>query len=96
MSEERELLFGTGRDGAIMQLTAIWEVYLQMIYQRDVRDIERSLIKQMVDLETADWPEGAYTISSKSHPISYNGISIFEYMKYVRHGGVKTKYPGDN
>lgn len=83
---DRMVMYGTGKEGAALQLTALHEVLMEMTYQRSLRDAEKATIKDLVALETADWPEGAYTISSDpSEPtIKYNGVSIFEYMKTVR------------
>lgn len=69
-----------------MMLTTLHETAFKFMYGREIRDVEKELVKRMVELETADWPEGAYLITSDTSEacIQYNGISIFEHMKTVR------------
>lgn len=78
------MVIGTGKAGAKLQLQALHEVAIAFIYEREPRDVEKEIIKKIVDEETADWPEGAYMIDDKNAHITYNGVSIFEYMKAIR------------
>ena len=81
---DRRTIYGTGKEGAVMQVEVMFEHLISELYEREARDVEKEIIKKLVQLETADWPHGSYIIGQEDNFIAYGNLSIFEYMKKAR------------
>lgn len=43
---ERRVIYGTGKEGAVLQVEVMFETLIKELYEREVRDVEKDIIKK--------------------------------------------------